>query len=408
MQSAPPPEKLEELIAVTAEAAQRWLARQDEVVKNRSAFAKGVSPETDERLKKSRDHLLNRVVTANDQQAIIDLVHSMDLGKERILNEINDLVSVEFFERGIEAALSVGRIDAGLSTGTGFLVGPNILLTNHHVLGTPEEAQLARFDLDAEENRFGSVKRVETFCLCPDKFWATSKELDFTFVAVELVSLAGVPLSAYGWHPLIAGEGKIRLGEGVSIIQHPRGQVKMVALHNAQLVQLKNGGQDDAFCFYSCDTDRGSSGSPVFNALWEVIALHHASVPEMDGEGKVLTKAKSRKAVSLGEAVEHPEQVIWMANEGVRVSRLVAGLEDLKIEDPAHAKLRNSLLALWQQPDVMMRSRPHGKAEVPSHRRTTEIGQESHSSTDSETGDQMEIPMTLSIRFGNPKRQTGE
>ena len=51
---------------------------------------------------------------------------------------------------------------------------------------------------------------------------------------------------------------------------------------------------------YSADTEPGSSGSPVFNDQWEVIALHHASV----------------------RAPEHTE-FGGVLNEGIRVSAIV-------------------------------------------------------------------------------------
>jgi V8-like Glu-specific endopeptidase len=44
----------------------------------------------------------------------------------------------------------------------------------------------------------------------------------------------------------------------------------------------------DRFVHYRAPTQGGSSGSPVFNEFWELIALHHAggfNVPKLDGDG---------------------------------------------------------------------------------------------------------------------------
>lgn len=398
-------QEVDALAPVVAAAARRWRSRKREVASNRRAFDRGVTPDTEERLRKSREHRVERaakVAMAKDAQAVLDLVRAADLGQERILNDINDMVSVEFLERGLEAALSVGRVNAGGFTGTGFLVGPNMLLTNHHVLPSPDEAMLASFDLDAEENRFGEAKTMQRFGLCPNKFWAASEKLDFAFVAVEPESTGGVPLAAYGWHPLIVGEGKIRLGEGVSIIQHPAGRVKMVAVHNARLIQLRNGVEDEAFCFYTCDTDRGSSGSPVFNSRWEVIALHHASVPETNEKGRVATRSESRSGMTLDEALRHPDEVAWIANEGVRVSRLVAGLKALELVDPDFEQPRSELLELWGRPDVLVRSRP--QPQNPTRPRSKTAGTALESAP-SEPGDHgtIDVPITLSIRIGAPR-----
>ena len=60
----------------------------------------------------------------------------------------------------------------------------------------------------------------------------------------------------------------------MTIVQHPRGQKKQIALRENQFVCLI-----DPFVHYRADTEAGSSGSPVFNDQWEVVALHHAGVP---------------------------------------------------------------------------------------------------------------------------------
>lgn len=412
--------KAYEFTKIVEEAAKRWRSRKDEVKTNREAFARGLSPDSEERLLKTRERRLERAARAavtQDPQAGVTLMRAADLGKERILLDINDMVSVEFFERGIEAAMSVGRVDVGGSVGTGFLVGNNILLTNHHVLSTSEDAMLATLELDAEENRFGAPKRSQAFRLAPQTFWATSEDLDFSFVAVEPTSIEGTPLSAYGWHPLIAGEGKIRVGEGVSIIQHPGGQVKMVAVHNARLIQLRNDVEDEAFCFYTCDTERGSSGSPVFNSNWEVIALHHSAVPETDDKGKVLlrsepeadpqtkaaTRASPRKTVTVEEALGRHSDVAWVANEGIRVSRLVAAFKKIEMLEPSFDRVRSELLSAWSRADVLKASRPQATdmSEAASGNDGSALEAAHHAASGYAT---FEIPITLSVRVGYPRR----
>jgi V8-like Glu-specific endopeptidase len=61
-------------------------------------------------------------------------------------------------------------------------------------------------------------------------------------------------------------------GEFVNIIQHPSGhQPKALALCDNQLVDVL-----DSCLHYQTDTAPGSSGAPVYNDQWEVIALHHS------------------------------------------------------------------------------------------------------------------------------------
>ena len=103
-------------------------------------------------------------------------------------------------------------------------------------------------------------------------------------------------LAPFGFNRMISAEGKAIAGDFVTIVQHPEGQKKQVALRDNRIVDVF-----DEFLHYEADTQPGSSGSPVFNDQWELVALHHASVP----------------------APEHPELGKFV-NEGIRVSRLLA------------------------------------------------------------------------------------
>ena len=88
----------------------------------------------------------------------------------------------------------------------------------------------------------------------------------------------GAKPSAWGWNTLPeSSDGLFVKGEYVSIIQHPNGEMKQIALRENQILDFF-----DAFLHYRTDTAPGSSGSPVFNDQWEIVALHHSGVPEKD------------------------------------------------------------------------------------------------------------------------------
>jgi V8-like Glu-specific endopeptidase len=61
------------------------------------------------------------------------------------------------------------------------------------------------------------------------------------------------------------------VNDQVAIIQHPAGMAMQVALHN-NLVTFA----DATRLQYLTDTLPGSSGAPVFDFNWDVVALHHA------------------------------------------------------------------------------------------------------------------------------------
>ncbi len=96
----------------------------------------------------------------------------------------------------------------------------------------------------------------------------------------------------------------------MTIVQHPRGEKKQIALRENRIVDVL-----DSYLHYEADTEPGSSGSPVFDDGWQVIALHHASVraPE-DGElGGFLNegiRVSSLRAFVTGRAFSPDEQAL--------------------------------------------------------------------------------------------------
>ena len=152
----------------------------------------------------------------------------------------------------------------------------------------------------------------------------------------------GEPLSQFQFLPLIAAKGKILKGDPVNIIQHPEGRPKQYATVNNHLLDLR----DDGFLLYTTDTLEGSSGSPVFNQYWETIGLHHCGVPLIE-EGKLVTRDGRR--LSLDAEVADSD-LIWIANEGVRVSALVASLADQRLDHPEQQRILERLIETTKDP----------------------------------------------------------
>lgn len=273
------------------------------------------------------------------------------LGLERLMGS-NDLIDIAFLERGAIAARGVGRITAetaqGTQFGTGFLVSPNLLLTNNHVLASAGDAARSYVEFDYQEGLDRLPLTPQAFALDPDRFLVTDAALDFTLVAVRQRSAAGEDLTAFGFLPLIEQEGKVILGELVNIIQHPDGEPKQLAIRENRLVDLL-----DNFLHYSTDTSAGSSGAPVFNDQWEVIGLHHSGVPKMRDGSYVATDD------TLWTPDRPETELAWVANEGLRVSVLLRALRERTLEGVA-AELRAELLDVGrgQQPRPAPRVQP--------------------------------------------------
>lgn len=271
-----------------------------------------------------RLHFLSR--SLGDEQLAIDTL-------ERVLAG-NELQSVNYLERGAIAARSVARIQIRQPNGTrrgwgtGFLIAPQVLITNNHVLPDNQWAAHSEAQFEYENNLNDEPIGPITFQLEPQRLFYTSKELDFTVVAVapRTEDSQGL-LSDFGYLPLLDTPGKSVEGEWLTIIQHPAGERKQVCVRENRLLK-----RADNVLWYTTDTLGGSSGSPVYSNDWFVIALHHSGVPEKHN-GKIQTiDGQDFDPRTMDES-----QIKWLANEGIRASRIT---QTLNKKLPTHPLLQ--------------------------------------------------------------------
>lgn len=255
---------------------------------------------------------------------------------ERIVGG-NDLVGINYLSKGMAASRSVCRIQLKDSSSrlvgyaTGFLIGPGVLLTNHHVFGVAGDAVNSLLDFDYEQDLAGKDRPLIQFRLAPNRFFYANKQLDFAVCSVMPRSEDGSrDLKDWGWNFLDGEPGKADLGEYLTIIQHPAGQKKQVCVRENKLLKL----QADTL-WYMTDTLGGSSGSPAFNRFWQVVALHHSGVPKTNSKGQWLTRDGRVWMEGMDESL-----VDWIANEGIRVSSIV---KDLKAKFGTNAVVKAAL-----------------------------------------------------------------
>jgi hypothetical protein len=217
---------------------------------------------------------------------------------------------------GRERALSVGAVRRKLGTrkGTGFLVRAGdlglepaeelLFLTNYHVVNDearhnalrPVEAEVV-FEAGAPQQKF-SVQIL----------WSSPVDkLDACVLRLTPAVTGLVPLPISSELPPIASDPRT----SVYVIGHPAAGELSFSFRGNHLLDHEGptaGNPPDPHRWrlhYTATTKGGSSGSPVFDAMWGVIALHHAGLET----GMRMLNGKS------GE---------YGANEGIAMQSIVA------------------------------------------------------------------------------------
>jgi endonuclease G, mitochondrial len=273
----------------------------------------------------------------------------------------NDLVAEWYLELALLAAQPVCRVTViGPDNrfdghATGFLVSPHVLLTNWHVFRTREEALNSYVEFDYRQDLRGQEIAGHRFALRASSFFINDQELDYALVAVAPISDDGrTPLSRYGYHRLGSDS---EIGRWMTIIQHPSGQPRQFAIRENERVPPPDGNDDERFIWYRSDTAQGSSGAPVFDDAFRVVALHHYGRARRDAAGRYVLR-DGRTVESL-DGIEDT-LVDWIANEGVCTYGLVNHIRqrlaaDAESGGSEHA--RELLAALDGRGDIITRAR---------------------------------------------------
>jgi len=199
----------------------------------------------------------------------------------------------------LAAAVCLLRVKNPLGSffGTAFRIGEHTLLTNHHVLfpwhakATQVQADFG-FDVDTQ----GATTRITSLSAAVDSIRGEEAD-DWAVITVRNMP----PL----W-PVISLDPSLAPGVGdpAYILQHPGGQLKRLGYVRNTISDV-----DGGRVRYLTDTQPGSSGAPVLDAQGRLIALHHAG----------------------GRPVEVAGKPPVAKNEGIRISRIVAGMRELGV-----------------------------------------------------------------------------
>jgi S1-C subfamily serine protease len=230
-----------------------------------------------------------------------------------------------WLQRGIQRARSVALIRRGADAGvgTGFLVRGGdlheplgdelLLLTNAHVVsavpedqGLPPEEAVAVFTILTAETGENIEHKLKLVWSSPrEKLDATLLQLDPPMKGVEPCPIA---------RRLPILEPDTERPQRVYVIGHPRGAELSFSLQDNEFIA--HGGPtaktpkpgERYLLHYRAPTEKGNSGSPVFNqSSWEVVGLHHAG-------GEAIRRLKG-------------EPGTYAANEGIWVQAIATAVK---------------------------------------------------------------------------------
>jgi hypothetical protein len=206
---------------------------------------------------------------------------------EKVFSDVGSF-SVEMVRRMLAACESIGCVsnELGARLGTGFMLragdlgngsDDRVFVTNSHVLSdtvpgaVPLHQALVSFELGPDAEGKPTYYKVSALLYTspPGPLGVSDPAGDL--LDVTIVRLDAVPATVPGLRiaralPLVNGKTR------AYVIGHPRGSGLQVSVHDSELLACD---EHPKLIHYRTPTDPGSSGSPVFNEAWQVIALHH-------------------------------------------------------------------------------------------------------------------------------------
>jgi Trypsin-like peptidase domain/Effector-associated domain 1 len=198
----------------------------------------------------------------------------------------------------LEAQVCGVQVESGdaMQYGTGFLVGPDLVLTSYHLVSSVIEnrgrAREIRLLFDFRRLAGGGTINPGTICLPQEKDWLVAASPSMSTAGENaldyaLLRAAGSPgnepirgdnaepgAPQRGWITVPRRPFDLMPGSPLFILYRVLGGSLQVALDAEGVVGMDRTG---ARLLYKTNTEAGSTGAPCFDANWELIAMHEGN-----------------------------------------------------------------------------------------------------------------------------------
>jgi len=197
--------------------------------------------------------------------------------------------TVDFRLRLAQRENAICRVQTAKGSGTGILIGADLVLTNHHVVPVAATGALADevaclFDHKIGANGYTTpttkVKATQAAAFSPpakEDYVPGGVAVDpdrLDYVLLQLATKVGNQAIVAGFEPRqfvpIEDEDSLpAVNTGIVMLQHPLGQVMKVDVGSVTW-------QDGTRLRHNAPTAKGSSGAPLFDVQLRLVGLHHA------------------------------------------------------------------------------------------------------------------------------------
>lgn len=265
---------------------------------------------------------------------------------------------------------------------TGFLVGPDVVITNYHVLKDvingpiPSSRVSFSFDYKLKEDR-KNLEHNSEHQLATDNWLLDHSEhddldervnkqnIDITerhldYALLRLKRKAGEESNTTGqrgWIEIPEMEYPFKANTPLLILHHPNGETltfdidtRSVITENASKTRVR----------YTTNTENGSSGAPCFDANWDLVALHQSGDPDFTHDASynqgipiaaILRSLKRRNNEKYLGGIQK-----WKASTESSEQQSETNTQLFSFEEPESLlseKAQQQLASLLDKPDVV-------------------------------------------------------